>query len=297
MQYTEPNMTHLVPTFPFLLADVGNTGGRWLFFREKGPAPIRLETAGFSPAMSSPGEWDAIAARLKAWLPAAPATIHYYGTGCWNEVPRRSMHGMLSATFAGTAVTVFSDIEAAAHAAMGTGDGWVAILGTGSTLARRSHGALGLVYPSLGYLFTDEGSGYHIGKMLLMSYFNGRMPTVTRRVFEADFPEEERLLSGIYTHPQPNRAIARFARWVIERALEDIHCDAILRGAFRKFVQTHLLGPYQQDNRPVHFCGQIAWQGRHWLKEVLESARVEPGRFIADPLVELAVFYEKKWNE
>ena len=80
----------------------------------------------------------------------------------------------------------------AARAASGSKPSIIGILGTGSNSCLYDGEKIADQIPSLGYLLSDEGSGNHIGKLLIKSYFYREMENVDSAAFERQFAVKEK---------------------------------------------------------------------------------------------------------
>lgn len=143
--------------------------------------------------------------------------------GAGDFVLARALEAALREYFPSGAVAVVDDAEIALRAAVPHGDGAVLIAGTGSIayarIGEETHRAGGY-----GYLLSDDGSGFAIGRAALaqlLRWYDGR--AAHTELFDAmstqlQVRDAQELLRRVYGEPHPVAIVASIAPLVLDRA-------------------------------------------------------------------------------
>ena len=285
-------MEGIALTFPLLICDMGSSSGKWVIFHSPDDVFERL-TIGISPIHTPEIEAMEVLKSLSEAIPGEPAMIHYYGTGCYHLEPRMKMYDWIINTFPAARLQIRSDLESAALSTLGNKDGWIAILGTGSSLARWENGVLTLS-PSTLDVMNDAGSGTAIGNMLLQSYFYRDLPQELRNELVKAHPEITELEPGQIQSQHPDRITARYAQWAIENASHFTYLEEMIKKALSEFIEKRIMPCYEQYGGAVHFNGSVAWHTRRWLLELLQEHGIAAGEITASPLEGLIRYYKEE---
>jgi N-acetylglucosamine kinase-like BadF-type ATPase len=266
-----------------IIADSGSTKCDWAFIVQN---QVHYSSSqGLNPYQKSMSDIRQIISEVKAEagiiLPVE--SLHFYGSGC-NEAMIPQMNKLLAEVFDSTAIVVDSDLMAAAIAAYDGRKCVVSILGTGSNACEFDGNAIKFVHPSLGYVLGDEGSGNHIGRELLKSYFYKTMPDALRVEFEnnCNVKDLSVVLERIYHKSAPSSYLASLAPWAIRNFNQDfvIH---LVRNCFLDFIHVQL-NAFRNTNMPCHFVGSIAFVFKELMENLLIENKLTPGNFIKNPL-------------
>ena len=158
-----------------LIADSGSTKTHWRFLN--GDHIEQHETVGLHPRFI---DEEVVKSVLK---PLAERYNHvnklyFYGTGCAEGSSGQAfLQTQLQNYFKTAKVYIHSDLLGAAHACYGSAAGLIGVLGTGANTAYYDGTILQQIVPSLGYLLGDEGSGAHLGRLLLSAGLRDELPT------------------------------------------------------------------------------------------------------------------------
>ena len=101
-------------------------------------------------------------------------SLDFYTAGVTGEVDIK-VQNVFNTHFPTIHLSVFSDMLGASRALFTNIKGISCILGTGSNCAYFDGHQNHSITPSLGYLLSDEGSGYDLGRRLLIKYFNNAL--------------------------------------------------------------------------------------------------------------------------
>src|SRR5690606_35218191 len=129
--------------------------------------------------------------------------VYFYGSGCSTDTNKELIREALSVVFVNAEIFVAHDMEGAALATCGIREGISCILGTGSNACFWGGKSILAQIPQfgLGHILGDEGSGMHMGKLLLRAYFYNEMPINIRLYFENTFPDREAIIDSVYNQP------------------------------------------------------------------------------------------------
>ena len=283
-------------SFPFLLAEIGSTNGRWLLFTDPESYMI-INTNGYSPTFSNSEIMPGILDTVKNGISGTVRTIHYYGTGCFHENPAHVVYHMLSNTFPGAEIKVRSDLEAAAFALSGNEEGWIGILGTGSSLAHWNGERLRLVDVSKGSNDSDPGSGTHIGALLLRHFHNGDLTWKLKDDLIKKFPVIVDWDIALSRSSGADKKVASLAKWVFDNAENHPDLEGMISVAFRSFCKHFLRNNIHEENTEIKFNGSIAYYGQKWLQQELSLYGFKLGKVIDSPLDGLVNYYKGIFHE
>lgn len=217
-----------------LIADGGSTKCDWAVVDSSHATLVKqFQTEGINPFAREEAE---ILTLLK--VDVLPQTADYtidkiylYGAGITPE-KGKIMEQLLLSVFEGAKVSATSDMEGAARGTVGSGDGIVVILGTGSNSAYYSGGQSVEKVAALGYILGDEGGGAVLGRTLLGDIFKGVAPQHISEQFEAEYGlSQAEVLEAVYRRPQANRYLAGFAKFLSSR-LDDHYIYALVERCF-----------------------------------------------------------------
>ena len=221
-----------------LIIDAGSTKMEWVLLggnEVKG----RFVTAGFNPNYS---DFQTLVETCHgASLPDEIQSIHYYGTGCGSERNCQLIKEVFQNRFPNVEIHVTHDLMAACHAVLGHEKGVACILGTGSNSCVYDGETIIEKAVSLGYLVGDEGSGCHIGREVVRSYYYGFMPDDLKAAFETAYHLELKdFINQVYHQPQSSRYLASFAKFAGEHQDHPFIHD-LVKGCFKAFVEAFVL--------------------------------------------------------
>ncbi len=281
-----------------LIADGGSTKTSWVLLDQRG-APQPFETEGYHPFFVDSAQ---IRESLGRMLPAAiqekagdVTRIFFYsaGGGYSPESDDILIQG-ISAIFRKAAITIETDLLAAARALLGEEEGFAAILGTGANSCIYNGKEVVANIESLGFLLGDEGSGSYIGKKLIGDYIREVMPKSIRDAFYQTYHlGGNDLLNRVYEHPVANRYCASFARFAGDHLHEDPYYEQLVMDAFRDFFR-NIVASYPNYQRYSFNCvGSIAYHFRELLEKVIIEQGMIPGVIDKDPMQGLIEYHRK----
>lgn len=221
--------------------------------------------------------------------------LYFYGSGCSTDTNKEIVRSALSQVFTEAEIFVSHDMDGSAIATCGNKEGIACILGTGSNACYWSGKAIQTQIPKfgLGFILGDEGSGMHMGKLLLKAYFYNEMPINIRLYFENTFPDKEDIINSIYNKPNPNVYMASYARFLAEN-VNFKYIESIVLTAFRDFFNTHIVKYGKHKSVPIHFVGSIATVFQPQLQQVAKEFKVNLGNIVKQPIQNLFEFHQKQ---
>ena len=198
--------------------------------------------------------------------------VYFYGAGCGSEKNDELIRYTLQKIFPNATISVYPDLLGAARGLFHNGEGIACILGTGSNSGYFDGQQITHKIPSLGYILGDEGSGNHLGKKLLKSYFFHHLPgDLTQKFNEKYGAKSGGLLQKLYMAEFPNIHLSEYSHFVIEHQNHPYIKDMTSQ-TFEEFLQ--MLRSYYAPScleKPIRFTGSIAW----FFKDILQTKASE----------------------
>lgn len=279
-----------------VIADGGSTKCDWLIAGRNGELVAKVRTEGMNPALLKEEEILEVLRRDETLTTyAAEAThVYFYGAGCGLAANQQHMQIAFLRYFQkAETVDIREDILAAVYACTST-SGVVSILGTGSNACYFDGEQVHIAIPSLGYSLMDQGSGNHMGKLLLQAYYFKKMPPELAEKFSSEYPTDPTFVkNSLYKKPYPNAFLASYTKFALEN-LDNPFVESIVRQAIREFADTHLVHYEEQLQKvPVHFVGSVAWYARDVIKKEMAERGWETGAFVQRPIDRLFEFHTR----
>ena len=270
-----------------LIADSGSTKTRWC--RVDGGEVCDLFTQGLNPRLADEGTLLTEFRHVRKAL-GSPDEVFFYGAGCGAEEIRQRMQACLSIVFDKSSCHCQGDLLGACRALCGDAAGMVGILGTGSNLCYYDGRAIALQRTSTGYILGDEGSGNHIGRMLLKDYLEDRMPLSVKCMFHDDYcMTDSEFLEHVYSQPFPNRFLASLATFAAQHQTDEYVSDLLHRCFAAYFAQLDYFALHRHE--PLHLAGGLVRSFLPTLRQVAERCRVTLGTLMPDPMDGLVKYH------
>ena len=277
-----------------VIADGGSTKADWKFIANRNQI-LDAATIGFNPFYFSSEEViEELSKRFKSELPVNEATeVYFYGSGCSDEYRCSILEKALTVIFPNAAINVSHDLLASARATCGREPGIACILGTGSNSCLYDGKEVVDNVTNLGFYLGDEGSGSHLGKLLITGYYYREMPKEISEAFEADYPIGRRaLLNNIYGE-SPNVYLASFTKFMSDH-LDHFYIQKLINTAFGIFIDRHVRKYKGHNELPIHFVGSIAHHFKAILENTLAERNLTLGTIIKKPIQQLVEFHLSK---
>lgn len=275
------------------IVDSGSTKSDFVFVNTKGEVQLCTKTMGFNPLfvdaekitaeLHQNSELKTIADRV--------VKLFFYGAGVRSAALKNSIQNPFSVFFENAEILVESDMMAAVYAAFGGEPTMVCILGTGSNACFFDGKTITKDVPSLGFILGDEGSGNHLGRLLLQAYFTKKLPENLSKAFQEKYqllPEE--LLENVYKKPNVNAYLAKFSEFIAEHQ-NDGFIRNLIKKSFKEFIAYQVLPYPQAQDSELNFIGSIAFYYQDILAEVVAEVGLKFGCVIQKPIDALVDYH------
>ena len=276
-----------------IVADSGSTKTDWMLIHADGA--LMVSTMGFNPLYHSE---DLIYEESKKELDKHQVeygdvkAMYYYGTAVWDHEKADKIHRAMARLFPKAEIEVEHDLLGAARATCGHDAGIACIIGTGSNTCLFDGVNVTDNVVNLGFFVGDEGSGAHLGKELVRSYFYRELPSDLLEAFEKYVPGgQTEILENVYSKPSPNVYLASFTRFLGEFQ-SHFFIQKLIYKSFAEFIDRNARKYPGHLEMPVHFIGSVAYYFQDILKVILEERGMKPGVFILKPIDSLVQFHK-----
>ncbi len=276
-----------------LIADSGSTKTDWVLWIPATNETFNYQTKGLNPYFVNSSE---IAKVIQDCFSADDLQqvkqVFFYGSGCGSIDSKAIVQLGISNSCKNAQIHVEHDLMAAAHACCGEEEGVACILGTGSNACVFDGTRIIAEGVSYGYVMGDEGSGNHLGRMLLKSVFSRKAPQEILDAFYERYPRMELslLLNQLYNIPNPNRFLASFSPFILSFQNHPF-MKALITKSFNSFVDEFLVDLMKDKTYKVSFQGSIAWSYKCILTEVLNERNMPLGKIIRQPIDALLEYH------
>ena len=244
-----------------LLIEAGGTRSTW-YLLAGGAVLSQYDGAGFNVATSR----DRVLADAEyALCQKADQAIVYLAGFDGSAEMSAAVSGLLGLD----QVVCYSDLHAVWHA-YDRRDGIFCLLGTGSQSFSVVGGKFTVGQPSLGYLVSDEGSGYAMGRSFLQMYLYGRLPPDSLDALAKTHDlGRAAILECLYGKGSPATYVASFTHVLSTYRSED-WAREIIYDALENFVDLRVACYPKTFGHEVYAAGGVAAAFRAELAEVLE---------------------------
>lgn len=273
-----------------IIADSGATKTDWRVLTERGS--MAFHTIGLSPYFTSA---DDLNAALREAFPAdidpsQVRQVHFYGSGCGSHEHGELMAQRLRAFFGQAQTHASSDALGSARALFGNTPGLVVILGTGSNVCRYDGHSLSALTPSLGFALGDEGSGAHIGRLLLRAHLYHQLPPHISQALEQQHDVSvSTVLEATYKGVRPSAYLASFAPFALAN-LHEPAIQAIVDASLNELYQIHL-SAYPLAQLPVGITGSIGCLLAQRIDALAQQHGFAIARYVQRPIDALEEYH------
>ena len=276
-----------------IIAESGSTKTDWIFIHNK-RIKANWQKKGFNPKYFPASVLEnMVSSFISSIKPEEVEQIYFYGSGCSSEESKNVVSNVLTKFFSEAHIEVHHDLFGAARALFGNQTGIASILGTGSSTCLVENGAITSAVPSLGYLLADEGSGHHIGNLILNAYFKNDLPAHLSQKFESDFEiDRDNFITKLYAREKPNAYIASFTPFVIENQKNEA-VEQLIKNAFRIFFNENILKYPDYKKYELGFSGSVAFLLKEQLISVAGEFGLKVGKIIKNPVDELVAYHSE----
>ena len=280
VHYTTGNM--------FIIVESGSTKADWVVVRNKDDIRF-FKTEGVNPSTQTYFVNLENEADLLSNIRKCP-NIHFYGAGVIDEMSiSRIADWLISSGFKGKLFAA-GDMIAAARACFGDQPGIVGILGTGSNSCIYDGYEITKTIPSLGFIFSDEGGGVHLGKEILRAYFYGMMPQKECKIFLENYNvTKELLIEKVYRSEGGSKYIASFAKFLT--LVEGEWKENLIKKVFREFITLRIMSYHEHTNLKIKYVGSTAQFYARQLQEVMHEFGLNTEEIVQHPINKLIDYH------
>ena len=276
-----------------LIVESGSTKTAWRLIKDPLSPYESFSSAGINPYYQTNEEITAAQTAVLDGFAGLPIqAIYYYGTGVTGEAQSEVIAAAFRPFFpSNCSLEIQNDLIAAARSLCGKEAGIACILGTGSNSGYWDGERISAQIPPLGFWLGDEGSGGHLGKLLLLSYLHGQMPAEIRSVFEKRFGVLDRLtvLDKAYKQAFPNRWFASFSKCLFDHR-RDGFCYGLIEQSFEAFISLYL--KRYPEGQTFHFTGSVAFYYSDILKKIMKRNGLTIGHISEEPMAGLCLYHK-----
>lgn len=277
-----------------LIADSGSTKTEWNLIDDAGKISVSITSEGLNPYFVSEDEIAVVISNKVLPKVSNVETVFFYGAGCGMPLKAAQVKRAIDRVIPTSAgAEVSGDILAAARSLLLHEAGVACILGTGANSCVYNGREIQEGVPSLGYMFSDWGSGTVMGKDFLSLLLQGMLPQHITKDFEDVYQlNRMQIMESVYNKPMANRFMASFTPFLLKYAEEDCVRNIILSN-FRNFYDYYVLRYKEtQKNRTVSIIGSVAYHFDTYLVEVANELDIKVAKILKHPMEGLISFHK-----
>ncbi|MFD2600152.1 N-acetylglucosamine kinase [Sphingobacterium corticis] len=278
-----------------LVADSGSSSSEWMLHLPDSD-PLYFRTKGLNPYFVSEREIARVLGEVPEIIPYISEVheVYFFGAGCHTPDRREIVSNALSEIFPGAFISVETELLGSAYATLGTKEGIVCNIGTGSDMTFYDGEFLSPSLHGNGYVLGDEGSGAWFGKQLIVDFLYGKMPRDVAKLFEEQYRvTKEIVIKNVYQKDRPNAYLASFVPFMDEHRTNS-YMDDLLRNGFDEFVRSHIMTYPNFADHECHFVGRVAFHFDLQLRDVCDLHGVRVGKILKNPIHPLYEFVIKR---
>jgi N-acetylglucosamine kinase-like BadF-type ATPase len=279
-----------------LIADSGSTKTDWAYINSDNEIK-HIQTIGLNPYYLSENEINKQIQYLKyriknqQIIKSLNHQIHFYGSGCGVGVKKDVIQRVLAGHYRNSAITVNTDILGAARALLCNEKGIACILGTGANSCFYDGNSIKDGVRSTGYIFGDEGSGSHLGKMLIQHYLKNSLPKNLIEAFDEQYKLKlSDILDKIYRQPFPNRFLASFSPFIIKYISEPFLKEMVDK-CFMEFIDYYIKGYKDYRELKISLTGSVAYHFKDQIEDVFYKNGLEISLIVKSPIENLVEYH------
>lgn len=275
-----------------LIADSGSTKTEWRLVDDAGKTMNSVITEGLNPYFITQQQIASIVEQKVLPIANDVEKVFFYGAGCGLKVKAAQVSEALDATIQGThPAEVAGDILGAARSLLQNRKGIACILGTGANSCFYDGHQVTDIMPSLGYLFSDWGSGTVMSKDFIALLLQEKLPIAVIEDFHDTYKiGRAQILDGVYNRPLPNRFLASFTPFLLKYSeLPDLR--NIILDNFNKFFMYYVLRFRKNSQIKVSFTGSIAYNFKPFLVDIAGEFGIVIEKIVQQPMDGLVKYH------
>ena len=281
----------------FIVADSGSTKTNWSIV-EKEKIISSFKTRGLNPYFVNN---ELITRELATHFPDTVnqnhiKNIYFYGAGCSSEQTKQIIVKGCKNFFTNAQINIETDLLGAARAIFGNQQGIITIMGTGSNTGVYNGEKISRQINSLGFALGDEGSGAHLGKLLIIDYLHDNLPKELKNKFEKKTAlHKDEIIYSIYKKPSPSKFLASFTPFIIENKNHP-HLKNLIQQSIQELFEKYIFKYPDYQNYSLGFSGSVAFYLKPELKIIANEKEINISGIIKDPLKKIVEYHIKKKN-
>ena len=276
-----------------LIAESGGTKTKWCAVSGSEETEI-VSTIGLNPNfVAEETIREVLSAEVLPAMKNPPIEeVWFYGAGCSGKAMEKKISDAIGAVLPSAAIHVYSDLTGAARGLLGTTNGYICMLGTGSNSGYYDGENITANIPPLGFILGDEGSGASLGKKMIADFLRGMMPHKLADEFRESYgAEKDDIVSHVYRGIFPSRFIGGFVQFLKDH-ISDPYCRNLVRTSFKEFVQRNLKLYKMSGKTGIAVTGSVAWHFRDILEEVFTENDLVISRITRGPIEDLIKYHK-----
>ena len=220
--------------------------------------------------------------------------LYFYGSGVSTAESVKSIQNSVALHFPNLEnVEIENDILAACRAISHNRESYVVILGTGTNACHFDGQNIGKKLPSLGYLFDDYGSGYHIGREVIKRYFYKSMSKEDTALFESLYSDNrDQIINPLYQSTKPNSIIAGYTKMLSQSSPE--LREKVCKHTFDRFFRNKIHPIADNKDLEINFIGSIAFHFKNELEKSCVKNGYKLGTVLKTPLDQLVKYHQNR---
>ena len=248
-----------------LIIEAGSSKTDSVIISDMNTISSTIKGEGVNP-VTDPNYKKALQTNLNHYQDREIDAIKYYGAGCINQEVNDQIKEVIGSTLGSNAnIEIQDDLLAVGRGLCQQSRGIAVILGTGSNTGYYDGDNIVDGYKSGGYLLGDEGSGYRLGRELIIRYARNILSPSDAKIIESYAQVDAKdIIPHIYGSDNPRTQIASYASYLdhCSQGLKSKICEKVF-SEFAEEVLSPLSGKYQC---PVYISGSIAY---HFKEDLL----------------------------
>lgn len=273
----------------FVIIESGSTKADWIFWLNG--CEFRNSTLGINPTTGA-GLDQLLSKDIRSMISQCSA-IFFYGAGAGQPASKLLLQSFFDVVGKEVTLEVCSDMLAASRACMVEKPAIICILGTGSNSCIFDGQNIVETIPSLGYLLSDEGSGNHIGKEVLKSFFYKEMGNGDEKLFIENFEGDiQTVLVNLYQKQRVSAYLGDFSKFLNNCS---VHLrKKLLNKVFNEFVEIRIKKYVNFINFDIYFIGSIAEHYKLELEACLQLHNLTIKKIIVKPIDQLLEYHKSR---
>lgn len=277
-----------------LIADSGGSKTDWRFIDKNGQIS-QASAPGFNPYYQPVEDLkksvsEVIVPKIKETV----SKIFFYGAGVSSAKNQQTIKTAFLEFFPEAQIEIGWDLLAAARALCGHEPGIACIIGTGSNSCLYDGETIIDNVANLGWILADEGSGAYMGKIILVDYLRGKMPSNLAQAFKERYPfSREEFLEKVYQQEKPSAFLGTFTKFIFHH-LKEPYCYNLVYNSFSEFYENNVMKYENYKNLKVHFTGSIAFYFSDILRQVANDKGITVKNILEGPIAGLTLYHQKE---